>query len=54
MRVGHIKTQSQINQLKGVDNGIVRRTQRWKKEVTLKQEVKEKEVQDGELGNPNG
>jgi len=41
MRVGQIKTKTQINQLKG--DVEVKVTQRYKKEITLKQEGKQKE-----------
>lgn len=43
MRVGQVKTQSQIQQLKGEDYGLQRQSQRWKKEIELKQEVKQEE-----------
>lgn len=46
MRQGRMRTQSEIQQLKGVDYGL-QRTQRWKKEVEVKQQPIEKEVQDG-------
>ena len=49
MRIGQVKTQSQINQLKG--DVEIKVTQRYKKEITLKQK---KEVDHGELEPGNG
>jgi hypothetical protein len=41
MRTGQVKTNTQINELKGESHAKVWRSQRWKKEITLKQEKKE-------------
>lgn len=42
MRIGQCKTRSQINELKGENYGL-QRSQRWKKEVELKKELKGEE-----------